>query len=86
MNIIITGASSGIGFEAVLDLILDSNNHVIALARSQEKLRNLYTIAKGLNPDCHLFPARFDIVHDDYENGLLPFVKEKNGACGCTHQ
>jgi NAD(P)-dependent dehydrogenase (short-subunit alcohol dehydrogenase family) len=79
MNIIITGASSGIGFEAVLDLILDSNNRVIALARSQEKLRNLYAIAKGLNPDCQLFPARFDIVHDDYENGLLPFVKEKTG-------
>ncbi len=79
MNIVITGASSGIGFEAVLDLILDSNSRVIALARSQEKLRNLYTIAKGLNPDCQLFPARFDIVHDDYENGLLPFVKEKVG-------
>ncbi|SEM41070.1 Short-chain dehydrogenase [bacterium A37T11] len=77
MNIIITGASSGVGFEAVLELILHNDNRVIALARSEDKLRNLYTIAKGLNPDAQLFPARFDIVHDDYENGLLPFIKDK---------
>lgn len=77
MNIIITGASSGIGFESVLELILNNDNKVIALARSEEKLRKLYEIAKGLNPDCAVYPARFDIVHDDYANGLIPFVKSK---------
>jgi len=76
MNIVITGASSGIGFEAVLDLILKNDNTVFALARSQNKLKTLYQIAKGLNPNCSLFPAKFDIVHDDYENGLLPFLSE----------
>jgi len=79
MNIVITGASSGVGFEAVLDLILHQDHHVVALARSHDKLKRLYEIAKGLNPDCNLYPARFDIVHDDYENGLLPFIKEKIG-------
>jgi NAD(P)-dependent dehydrogenase (short-subunit alcohol dehydrogenase family) len=73
MNIIITGASSGVGFEAVIELILSGNNKVIALARSQDKLERLLEIAHGLNPDCQLFALNFDIVHDDYE-GLQQFI------------
>lgn len=80
MNIIITGASSGVGFEAVLDLILSNDHQVIALARSEEKLNQLHSIAKNLNPDCTLYPAKFDIVHDDYPEGLIPFVKNKLGS------
>ncbi len=79
MKIVITGASSGVGFEAVLELIQSNDNKVIALARSEKNLNRLYDIAKGLNPDCTLYPARFDIVHDDYEEGLVPFVKERFG-------
>src|SRR5690606_13178363 len=77
MNIVITGASSGVGFEAVLDLILNSDHKVIALARSKDKLKTLFDIAKGLNPDCTLYPAQFDIVHDDYPSGLIPFIQER---------
>src|ERR1700749_2166779 len=73
MNIIITGASSGVGFEAVIELILTGNHKVIALARSQDKLERLLEIAHGLNPDCQLFALNFDIVHDDYE-GLQQFI------------
>lgn len=77
MNIVVTGASSGVGFEAVLDFILNPKHNVIALARTPEKLKTLYDIAKGLNPDCTLYPAQFDIVHDDYASGLVPFVEER---------
>lgn len=80
MNIVITGASSGVGFEAALELILDGKHSVVALARSGDKLEKLYEIAKGLNPDCLLFPACFDIAHDDYENDLLPFIEERLGV------
>jgi NAD(P)-dependent dehydrogenase (short-subunit alcohol dehydrogenase family) len=73
MNIIITGASSGVGFEAVLEFILSGNHKVIALARSQDKLERLAEIAGGLNPDCTLYPIAFDIVHDDYAD-LQQFV------------
>jgi NAD(P)-dependent dehydrogenase (short-subunit alcohol dehydrogenase family) len=73
MNIIITGASSGVGFEAVIELILSGNHKVIALARSQDKLERLLEIAHGLNPDCQLYALNFDIVHDDYE-GLQQFI------------
>jgi len=73
MNIIITGASSGVGFEAVLDLILSGEHKVMAVARSEDKLERLAEIASGLNPNAVLYPIAFDIVHDDYA-GLLQFV------------
>ena len=76
MNIVITGASSGIGFEAVLDFILKNEHTVFALARSENKLRTLFEIAQGLNPNCTLIPAKFDIIHDDYEHSLLPFIQK----------
>jgi NAD(P)-dependent dehydrogenase (short-subunit alcohol dehydrogenase family) len=74
MNIIITGASSGVGFEAVLELILSGKHKVIALSRSQEKLERLLEIAHGLNPDAEIFALSFDIVHDNYA-GLLQFIE-----------
>lgn len=73
MNIIITGASSGVGFEAVLELILSGQHKVIALARSKENLTRLAEIAAGLNPEGVLYPIAFDIVHDDYD-GLQQFI------------
>lgn len=73
MNIIITGASSGIGFEAVIELIQQPGHQIIALARSEQKLARLLEISQSLNPDCVLYPIVFDIVHDDY-NGLKQFI------------
>jgi NAD(P)-dependent dehydrogenase (short-subunit alcohol dehydrogenase family) len=73
MNIIITGASSGVGFEAVIELILTGKHKVIALARSQDKLERLLEIANNLNPDCSLYAIAFDVVHDDYDS-LQQFV------------
>jgi NAD(P)-dependent dehydrogenase (short-subunit alcohol dehydrogenase family) len=79
MNILLTGASSGVGFEAVLELILNSENKVIALARSADKLSRLLEIAKGLNPECNLFPVQFDLLNDDIEKELKPFIAEQFG-------
>lgn len=77
-NIIITGASSGIGFEAVLDLTANKENNVIALARSADKLRKLHEIASSLNHDGgKLYPAQFDIVYDNYTDALMPFITSK---------
>jgi len=74
MNIIITGASSGVGFEAALELILSGKHKVIALARSREKLEKLLEIAHGLNPEAEIYALAFDIVHDDYAD-LKQFIK-----------
>jgi len=66
MNIIITGASSGVGFEAVIELIQSGKHKIIALSRSHDKLERLLEITNSLNPDNELFALTFDIVHDDY--------------------
>lgn len=79
MNIVLTGASSGIGFEAALELSLHNTNTIVCIARSADKLRKLLEIAKGINPDCNLLPVEFDIVNDDYA-ALLPFLKERLGT------
>ncbi|NCD70862.1 SDR family NAD(P)-dependent oxidoreductase [Mucilaginibacter agri] len=76
MNIIITGASSGVGFEAALELILKDHHKVIALARSQSKLSRLQEIASSLNPGCTIYPVAFDLVNDDY-NDLIPFINAR---------
>jgi len=73
MNIIITGASSGVGFEAVIELALSGKHTVLALARSQEKLERLLEIAHNLNPESKIYAVAFDIVHDDYDS-LQKFI------------
>jgi NAD(P)-dependent dehydrogenase (short-subunit alcohol dehydrogenase family) len=80
MNVVITGASSGVGFESVLELTAIGTHKVVALARSEDKLSKLQEIALALNPDCFLYSAKFDIVHDDYETGLIPFIKDRMGS------
>lgn len=79
MNIIITGASSGIGFETALEFTLDPKNKVVCIARSADKLRKLLEIAVGITPDCTLLPVEFDIVNDDYA-ALVPFLKQQLGS------
>lgn len=78
MNIVLTGASSGIGFEAALEFTLQSANKVVCIARSADKLRKLLEIARSITPDCTLLPVEFDIVNDDYA-ALVPFLKERLG-------
>jgi len=78
MNVIITGASSGIGFETALEFALDSKNKIVCIARSADKLRKLLEIAKGINPDCNLLPVEFDLINDDY-SALVPFLKQHLG-------
>ncbi len=73
MNIIVTGASSGVGFEAVIELLVTGKHKVIALARTQQKLEKLAEIALGLNPEAVIYPIVFDIVHDDYAD-LQQFI------------
>ncbi|SKB50355.1 Short-chain dehydrogenase [Parapedobacter luteus] len=77
-TIVITGASSGIGFETALALAATGHS-IVAVARSQSGLGNLQqaSVQNIVQSNIHILP--FDIIHGDYENSLLPFVTTQLG-------
>ncbi|MFC5283972.1 SDR family NAD(P)-dependent oxidoreductase [Pedobacter alpinus] len=77
-KIIITGASSGIGFEAAIELAT-KGHQVLAIARTKEKLQNLKRITESINPDAVILPVVFDILNDD-ETALIDFVTQQWGS------
>ncbi len=79
MNIVVTGGSSGLGFEIALEFIRKTENKVVVVARNTEKLKKLLEIAKGLNPECTLIPVGFDLVNDDI-NLLDEFILKYLGT------
>ena len=50
MNIIVTGASRGIGYELVKLLSADSDNNIVAISRNKEKLQQLKSDCLSLHP------------------------------------
>ncbi len=80
MNILITGAGNGLGFETVLELLKDPKNRVLALSRSTHKLK---THLQGLGTEMQerIFLLDFNIISGNYEvelvracNSFLPLV------------
>ena len=60
MNILITGASKGIGFELVKQFASNSNNNVVALSRDMELLQNLQSICKkDYDNNIHIYSINF---------------------------
>lgn len=74
MNIVITGASSGIGFHAVLQLLKDEDNVVIAISRSENKLKLLEQEAAECDYGPQLFTLPFNITSGNYRSQLHSFV------------
>ena len=79
MNIIVTGASRGIGFEIVKYFIQNTNHKVLAIARDQQKLSLLNDVEASGNYKNRIFPFAFDLVNDNYKEVLLPFFADKLG-------
>lgn len=79
MTIVITGASSGVGFETALELSRNPKNTVVAIARAEEKLKSLAELATNENADVNFFTTTFDIIHGDYSDHLLPLLANSIG-------
>ena len=67
MNIIITGASKGIGYQAAIKLANRCGNNILAIARSEENLQELKNKIEAEHPSCNLEYLVFDFYSGDYK-------------------
>ncbi len=81
MNIIITGASRGIGYELTKIFLAGEANHVIALSRNTVKLKRLAEESSGMIArNSRLDVLGFDLLNDDYRKVLIPFLTDRLGT------
>jgi short-subunit dehydrogenase len=64
MNIIVTGASQGIGHEVSRLFAIDTNNKVVIIARNRLKLEQLKRECMAQYPGARIFPLVFDLQHE----------------------
>ncbi|MBQ9469828.1 MAG: SDR family oxidoreductase [Bacteroidales bacterium] len=75
LNVLITGASRGIGFEVARRFAALGNHNIVAVARTVDGLRQLKNAAIKENVQAHLYPVPFDLSSPEpYEQVLLPLI------------
>jgi NAD(P)-dependent dehydrogenase (short-subunit alcohol dehydrogenase family) len=76
MNIIITGASRGIGFELAKRIASLGNHNIIAISRNADKLKELKSACIRENVEAHLYPIPFYFSNnDDLGDDLLKLIQ-----------
>ena len=73
-NVIVTGASRGIGFELV-QKYAEAGHEVIALSRNSDRLEQLKETCFQLNPQAQVHILPFDLAKDDIAAQLIPFIE-----------
>jgi NAD(P)-dependent dehydrogenase (short-subunit alcohol dehydrogenase family) len=82
MNIVITGASSGIGYQAALLLSSNPDHSVIAVSRNEAKLASLKSESLKRNPKSKLVTIASDIAD---ENSVSKLVEKVKSECNSVH-
>jgi 3-oxoacyl-[acyl-carrier protein] reductase len=77
MNVIVTGASRGIGWEVVRLFALKKRAHILAISRNKQRLDELKAECSAENSSVNLFPVPYDLTRlpsdDDFvRNNILP--------------
>jgi len=80
MNIVITGASRGIGYELVKIFAKDPGNSIFAIARTKEKLRQLKTECSRLNAESKVIPISADLNDERSILELASILKQRSGT------
>ncbi len=77
MNIIVTGASRGIGFNLVKAFAADQNNKIIAIARDKERLQELRKITRAYHDGGEVIPVSFDLSEiKRIKEDLIPVIEK----------
>lgn len=71
MNVIITGASNGIGYYTALRFAQNDDIKLVVLSRDEKKLEQLKKEFTNINPTGKIFVKKFDVSNFDKE----PFIK-----------
>jgi NAD(P)-dependent dehydrogenase (short-subunit alcohol dehydrogenase family) len=84
MNIVITGASNGIGFHTALKLASDPENRVLAVSRNESGLKKLSEESKlklreGNVHGHEIIPVICDLSTTDFEHTIATTVKAEMG-------
>lgn len=75
MNIVITGASRGIGFEIAKQFAFTGNHKIVIISRNIEGLQALKDECTGVNTKAHVYPIEFDLASNvSFSEHLLPLV------------
>ncbi|MGC9472097.1 MAG: SDR family NAD(P)-dependent oxidoreductase [Bacteroidales bacterium] len=69
MNILVTGASRGLGYETALQLAAGTGHHVLAIARSKDRLEALCRTCREKDPSARITPLPLDLLHVTSEPG-----------------
>jgi len=73
-NVIVTGASRGIGFELVQQYA-EAGHEVIALSRNSDRLEQLKKACLQLNLQAQVHILPFDLAKDNIAAQLMPFIE-----------
>lgn len=74
MNIIVTGASRGVGNALVKKLAATGEHRIIAISRDKNKLAALTEAFLSANEAAQVFPIAYDLSGADMDKGLLPGI------------
>lgn len=77
MNIIITGAGRGIGFETARLFSSMKGNKVIAVSRNIDNLQKLANEIPGGKGGSYLYPLSLDLGKKGFEKSLLAYVLDR---------
>lgn len=73
MNIVITGASKGVGFEVVKILARHKQNQIVAISRNGKALNELVAECTKQYPESKVIPYEFDVSQFDF----YPFIVQR---------
>ena len=80
MNIVITGASRGIGYALAKKFAESPDNRVFVFARNKEKLNVLHNEINSTGNHVGFYTVDFDLLNGDIKEDLYPVIKNKLGS------
>ena len=75
-NVIITGASKGIGMETAKQFASNGNHTIVAIARNNDQLLKLKQECKEINSNAVVIPIVFDLSSGNFENDLISYISK----------